>query len=290
MIYEISQKDLSVRVCSRGAELRSVRFRGHEYLWQGDPEFWPDRSPLLFPFVGRFTDGAYTVHGKEYRLPIHGFAKDSEFEAAETTGSSITLQLQDSRETLAVYPFRFTLLVTYALQEDTLSASYEVRNESGETMYFGIGGHPGFSLPLDEGLEFSDYYLEFGQEHLPCRIGHTESCFLSGTDTSFPLEHGRILPLRHDMFDDDAIVLKHMADTVCLRSDAGARSVTMHYPRMPYLGLWHAPKTAAPYICIEPWTSLPSRQDIVEEFSCKSDLIRLEEGGIFRTGWQMTLK
>lgn len=27
------------------------------------------------------------------------------------------------------------------------------------------------------------------------------------------------------------------------------------------------PKTDAPYVCVEPWTSLPSRQDVVEELS-----------------------
>ncbi len=91
------------------------------------------------------------------------------------------------------------------------------------------------------------------------------------------------------MFDDDAVVLKNVADSVTLKSDKGTHSVTLSYPNLPYLGLWHAPKTEAPYICIEPWSSLPSRQDIVEEFQYKSDLIRLEQDEDYQNDWKITL-
>ncbi len=289
MEYQISQGGLSVVIDSQGAELQSVCLDGHEYLWQGDPSYWPDRSPLLFPFVGRFTRGAYTLHGREYHLPIHGFARDSRFEVTEAKDDTITFCLSDGPDTQAVYPGRFLLTVTYRICENTLHVSYDVMNRGEQILYFGIGGHPGFAVPMEDGLTFDDYYLEFSCEHCPDRVGHTEHCFLSGSDTPFPLENGRVLRLRHDMFDEDAIVLKNAADTVTLRSDRGTRSVTMHYPLLPYLGLWHAPRTDAPYICIEPWTSLPSRQDIVEEFTCKSDLIRLPAGASYCAGWQMSL-
>jgi len=75
-----------------------------------------------------------------------------------------------------------------------------------------------------------------------------------------------------------------------LKSARVTRSVTVSYPSMTYLGLWHAPKTEAPYICIEPWTSLPSRQDVVEEFSNKSDLVRLGAGEIYKNQWSITIR
>ena len=28
-------------------------------------------------------------------------------------------------------------------------------------MYFGVGGHPGFAVPLEKGLAFEDYCLQF---------------------------------------------------------------------------------------------------------------------------------
>ena len=44
---------------------------------------------------------------------------------------------------------------------------------------------------------------------------------------------------------------------------------------MNYLGIWHIPFKEANYICIEPWTSLPSRQNVIIDIECKSDLIKI---------------
>lgn len=145
-------------------------------------------------------------------------------------------------------------------------------------------------VPLEEGLEFADYYLEFGGEARPERVGHTPACFLSGRDAEFPLEDGRKLRLSHDLFDNDAIVLRNMADEVTLKSDKGTRQVKVSYPDMSYLGIWHAPKTDAPYVCIEPWTSLPSRQDVVEEFKYKSDLVRLLSSEQYVNTWEIAIE
>ena len=68
-----------------------------------------------------------------------------------------------------------------------------------------------------------------------------------------------------------------------------SRSVTVTYPQMPYLGIWHMPHTDAPYVCIELWASLPSRQDVVEELSCKSDLIHLAQGAEYENVWTIMI-
>lgn len=47
-----------------GARMMSLRANGTEYLWQGDPRYWPDRAPTLFPFIGRLTDNSYRFRGK----------------------------------------------------------------------------------------------------------------------------------------------------------------------------------------------------------------------------------
>lgn len=289
MEHLISVGGMAVVAEEKGAQLCSVKWNGHEYLWQGDPAYWEDRSPLLFPYVGRFTEGKYTLHGGEYEMLIHGFAKDSEFSLIEKTPARMVFLLEDNDETLLQYPYHFSLKVSYEIAGSTLTVSYDVENRTDETMYFGIGGHPGFQVPLDDDLTFEDYRLVFSSPHTPDRVGHTKACFLSGSDAPYALEWGTDLPLHHDMFDEDAIVLKNVSDTVCLTSDQGTRSVTMHYPDLPYLGIWHAPGTDAPYVCIEPWSSLPSRQDIIEEFAFKSDLIRLAAGKTWHTAWQMTL-
>ena len=85
------------------------------------------------------------------------------------------------------------------------------------------------------------------------------------------------------MFDDDAIVLTNSGSSVTLRSPNGTHSVRAEYPDAPYIGFWHRPKTDAPYICIEPWYSLPSRQDVVEALETQPSLLSVEAGKTMQT-------
>ena len=294
--YSLDNGVLSVRVSSIGGQLLSVKKDGKEYLWQGDPAFWEDRAPNLFPYIARLTKGTYTVHGKEYHLPIHGFLPAAEMKAEAQEESLLVLRLDADESTLACYPFVFTLRIRYELNQDTLRIAYEVENGGTEEMYFGIGGHPGFQAPLEDGLSFEDYFLEFESEgqsgtdaQPPVRIGFSPTCFLNGKDEPWPLEKGCRIPLRHDLFDDDAIVLSHTPKTVVLRSEKGGRGVRVRFPQMPYIGFWHAVKKPAPYVCIEPWSSLPSRQDVVEELSEQPGLIHLEGKGVYRNLWSIQL-
>ena len=67
MEYQISNDRLSVRVSSKGAQLMSLysNSRRKEYLWQGDPVYWGDRAPLLFPACSRIAGDRITVKGHE---------------------------------------------------------------------------------------------------------------------------------------------------------------------------------------------------------------------------------
>ena len=102
---------LKVKISSMGAELQSIRRLEDdtEYLWQGDARYWPGRATNLFPMCGRMVEGKYTFEGKTYEIPIHGFAKLQEWRVLRQKANAITLQLQDTEETLAMYPFRFAL-------------------------------------------------------------------------------------------------------------------------------------------------------------------------------------
>ena len=81
-MYTIQNEFLKVTVAGKGAELMSiVAADGTEYVWQGDPKYWADRSPNIFPSVGRLTGGKYRLDGNYYELGCHGFAWLSNFEA-----------------------------------------------------------------------------------------------------------------------------------------------------------------------------------------------------------------
>ena len=290
MLYTVQNEKISFTVSSLGAEMMSLQGAdGTQYLWQGDPAYWADRAPNLFPFIGRLTNNSYKYMGKTYPLNIHGFARTSEFTVTEQTGDSITLELTSDEKTLEQYPFAFALQITYRLRGAALDTICKVQNLSDKTMPFGIGGHPGFNVPLAEGEQFTDYELVFDTACQPDRVGFTETVYLSGQDEAYPLENGTTLALDHRLFDEDAVILKNMARGVTLRSRICGKGLHMAYPQLPYLGIWHMPKTDAPYVCIEPWSSLPSRQDVVEEFSCKSDLLQLEAGKTYETMWTITV-
>lgn len=291
MKHCIENKFLKVVVSERGAELQSICGKdGTEYLWQGDKAYWGDRAPTLFPYVARLTDQTYYYENRPYKMAIHGFAPQAVFQPVVTERDRLCLCLTESQETLAQYPFRFRFLVEFALKENSLQVTYRVENRGDKTMYFGLGGHPGFRVPLEDGKDFEDYYLEFAETCRPDRVDFSEDCFVTGGETPYPLEEDRILRLRHDLFDDDAIVLKRTAKKVTLGCGDGGRSVTMSFPDLPILGIWHMPHTDAPYVCLEPWLSLPSRKGEIAHLERQEDLAALEAGKTYETTWSVTLK
>ena len=287
MNYSVKNQYMEISADTLGAQLMSIRADGREYLWQGDAKYWSDRSPLLFPFIGRLWNKQYAFGGNTYSLPIHGFAASLEF-TAQVSDSALTMVLESSEETLKYYPFPFLLTVTFALEGKTLHVRHTVRNTGANTMYFGLGGHPGIRVPLEDGEHFEDYTLEFSAPCFPERIEFTEEVLFSGNATPYPLEKHKKIRLQHSLFDNDAIILQNTARQVTLSGPDG-HGVTMDFADFPYFGIWHRPQTDAPYVCLEPWTSLPGRQDIMEDLSCRSDLIALTPGREYQAAWSLTL-
>lgn len=289
-IRTIKNEKLTVQVNQYGAGLWSVKdAAGTEYLWQGDPKYWEDRSPILFPYIARLTNGKYILDGKEYQMDIHGFAKDSMFEVAKQSEDEIVFRLTDTENTYAQYPYHFAFEVNYKIEGNRLDVTFHVENKDSKTMYFGVGGHPGFNVPLQEGEKFEDYYLEFSGAGVARKELFSDDCFVLEKTEDFPLEEGKKLSLKHELFDNDAIILSSMPKQVILRSKTGDKSVCVSYEDMDYLGLWHWPKTDAPYICIEPWSSLPSRKDIVEDLAQQQNLRKLGSGEFTDIHWSIEI-
>lgn len=290
MIYEIENKYLRVQISSKGGEFQSIRDKsGREYLWQGDGATWTDRGPNLFPYIGRMTNKSYTYKGKTYSMDIHGFLMYSEMDLVEHTASRLILKLESSEATRAQYPFEFKLEICWELKGETLELTYCVDNCDDKTMYFGIGGHPGFNIPVEEGLAFEDYWIDFGENAAPRMELLSDDCFMLGRDQELLLRDNRYLDLRHELFDNDALVLNSMPKQVTIASPKGRKAIVVEFPKMDYLGIWHWPKTEVPYVCIEPWSSLPSGKDIVEDLETQKNLISLEEGRHYENRWSITI-
>ena len=291
MNYTISNGTLTLVISSRGGEFQSIRdAQGQEYLWQGDAATWTDRGPNLFPYIGRMTDKSYRYQDTVYHMDIHGILPYVELELVEQKDDELTLRLTDSEETQKQYPFKFELDITWKLEGSRITITYQVKNTDDKKMYFGIGGHPGFQIPVEKNLKFEDYRIDFGENPQPRRILFSEDCFVLEKDEPFALEEGRYLNLKHDLFDDDAIVLKKMPKAVTIGSTKGSKEIRVEFPDMDYLGIWHWPHAEVDYVCIEPWSSLPSRKDVVEDLEKQADLLSLESGGEYKNTWSIEIR
>lgn len=286
MLTTIKSKELKVTVSARGAELQSIQSSdGTEYLWQGDPAYWTSHAPNIFPYVARLTEGKCLYKGKTYGFGNHGLVRYADLTVIASAPGSVTFQLISDEDTLQKYPFPFRYTICYRAVENRLVIQTTVENTGSERMFFAVGGHPGFRVPFEDGFDFSDYCLEFDAPADPYRILLADSGAVTPQQERYALQNGRRIPLAHSLFDHDAIVLHHVAKAVTIKAEGGKRKVTVSYPDFRYLGFWHKPKTDAPYVCVEPWTSLPSREGIVEDLSLQSDLLFLDPGKRYRTEW-----
>ena len=278
MIYTLENEFLTVKICDLGAELKSCvsKTDGCEYLWQGDPTYWEDTSPWLFPICSNLFEGKYTYCGKEYEMPQHGFAAKQVFVADEVSDTALSLTFLPNEQTRACYPFEFSFSVTYELKGRTLDCRLLVQNKGEALMYATVGGHPGFNVPLGGALEYTDCYLEFSEPCSPDCVVFTEEFCDSGKRLPYLLEEGKKLPLSHDLFRIDGVFLSGMSGSVTLKSDKDTHSVTVSYGDAPYVGFWSS-QNEGPYVCIEPWWGM-ALEDGVLPIEEKSNMFCLLPG------------
>jgi len=262
--FRIENENLRVIVAAQGAEVQSlfgVR-SGVEYLWQGDPQFWSSRSPILFPILGRVKGGKYSWRGKTYSISIpHGFAKDLPFELELREAARLRLLLKSSSETKKQYPFDFQFRVEYVLEGSSLEIRFRVDNVGSQPMPFAWGAHPGFRMPLQNGEKFEDYRFDFAAEESPERL-LLDGVFMSGKKSPFALNNGRSLTLQRRIFDDEAIILQNIRNRkIFLVGPGDRRYWSLQFDDFEFLALWQPIKSEAPFVSLEPWTGLPDPSD-----------------------------
>lgn len=279
MIYTLKNERLTIQINGQGAELISVKGTdGCEYLWQGDPAYWGEHAPWLFPICSHLWEDRYTYRGKSYDLHSRNFTHSSEFAMIARDERTLTLELCTDAKTKESYPFDFSFAVTYRLSDRSLLIDVAVKNNGNAVMPFSFGAHPGFNVPLAGNGRFEDWYLAFGKDCSPDEILLTENVYLDGRRVAYPLENGRKLLLSHGLFTLDGRFFARVSDEVTLKSDTDPHFVTIKMPDTPYLGMWSCPNSDAPLLCIEPWHGLPSYDGIVDDLDTKNDMYRLQPG------------
>ncbi len=151
---------LSVKVADQGAELQSLKLADDlELLWQADPKVWARHAPHLFPIVGRLKNDTLRHEDKTYAMTPHGFARDLPFVCESKSDRHCTHLLSDSEQTRARYPFAFELRITHALEGNTLTITYALRNPANTELLASVGTHPAFNWPLKPGSERSAHSM-----------------------------------------------------------------------------------------------------------------------------------
>lgn len=113
-------------------------------------------SSILFPFVNRIKDGAYTFEGKTFKFEIneidrnnaiHGLVYNKTFRVIDENISedfaSVKLLYTEENESKG-FPYTYTFQIEYILKNDGLDINVEVTNTDTKTLPFNIGWHPYF--------------------------------------------------------------------------------------------------------------------------------------------------
>ncbi len=280
MIYQIKNSQLTAQIDTLGAQLVSLKGPdGAEYLWTGDPRYWKEHAPVLFPIVGALREGKTRIDGQWYEMGRHGFAKHSQFTLAAQAEDSISLVLTATEETKAVYPFDFKLTVAYTLQGNSITTRFTVENPGSQALPYAIGGHPGFLVPVGEAAAFEDYTIQFDQaESQVCPVIDLQAGLIDWDKPGFRLE-GREIPLRHDLFYQDALVFEGLrSQAVRVVNKSTGRGIEMGFAGFPMLGIWSAVNDG-PYVCLEPWTGCATLVGEGDEFTEKKGMTLLAPGG-----------
>jgi galactose mutarotase-like enzyme len=272
---------------SKGGELQSLRHKetNLEYLWSGNPDYWGKFSPILFPIVGGLKNNTYYFRDEAFTLPRHGLARDREFKLSQISETEILFTLEQDEESLKVYPFEFRLGLRYTLSEDTLSCTYEVTNTGNQVLWFSIGGHPAFAVPLKDGLTYDDYYLQFNKDHQ--LISNKIKQDLIDDETDIIGLTDRKLPLKHELFYEDALVFKNLkSDSISLKSDADAHGLEFQFRNFPFFGIWSAKD--ADFVCLEPWCGIADGIHHQQKLEEKEGIISLPPKAEWTRQWQVT--
>ena len=289
ILYSIENDFLKVVITSKGAELQSVLTKENqlEYLWQANEKFWAKKSPVLFPIVGGLKNNSYSYQNKTFNLSRHGFARENEFSILKITETSIQFLLENSEKTLLVFPFQFKFIIEYALQSSKLICNYLVENLSDDEMYFSVGTHPAFNVPLTDSTIFSDWILEFNQPETIGIFPLTADGLLKAQPIPF-LQNSNQIKLTKDLFYKDALVFKHLqSNQLKLISNKSQHGIKMQFDGFPFFGIWSAKD--ADFICLEPWCGVADSENSTGEITQKEGINILKSNETFSRTWSIEL-
>lgn len=205
----------------------------------------------------------------------------------EKDDNHIVFELLWSEDILKVYPYKFSLKLSYELLDNGVKVGYNVTNLDDKDIYFSIGGHPAFMCPLMDGEKFEDYYFELNKKETSDLMELNSNLgYFTGTKKPF-FNNENIINLSLDLFKDDAIVFGDLeSNIISLKSKNHNKSLSMDFSGFPYLAIWTKP-TGAPFVCIEPWYGHADFYNFNGEFKDKEGIQKLSVGESFKASYDL---
>ncbi|WP_299667898.1 aldose 1-epimerase [uncultured Polaribacter sp.] len=155
---------------SEGGRLQNLKFNAISLIEDQANFDYKDSyaSAILFPFVSRIENGAYTFNDKKYKFncnqsdgknALHGLVYNKEFKILEKKYSSnscaVKIYYSEKNESQG-FPFKYSMYLTYTLLKNELQLQVLVKNDDNKAFPFVLGWHPYF---ISDDLDSS--YLNF---------------------------------------------------------------------------------------------------------------------------------
>jgi galactose mutarotase-like enzyme len=288
-MHILENKYIKIAINALGAELKSVYSKESEleYMWQGDPVYWSKTSPVLFPIVGGLKDNMYIFKGQKYSLPRHGFAREMPFEVEYQSENEVRFLLKSNAETLKNYPFEFEFRIIYTIDDEGFRVKYFVKNTGKTSIYFSVGAHPAFNVPLFSELAYSDYELNFNDDDTLFSYPLTVDGLVKEKPFEIKLQNEN-LKLKKELFHKDALVFKTLkSNEITLKSAKSIHGLRMTFDGFPYYGIWAAKD--ADFVCLEPWCGIADPENTNKELTEKEGIMKLEGGASFEVCWSLEI-
>lgn len=234
----LENRYLSVRVKEIGAELCGIYDKQlqKEYMWQPGYEIWDHSSLILFPNTGRISRDRVIIGGKTHPATMHGFAWRKEFHIVSCSSEELVMELYSDNETRVGFPYEFTLQVIFRLESNRLVQHLNVINRDSRRMYFCLGAHPGFYLPLELGESGEDYLIRFDKPQRINRLMTQDGTMLLTGERRVFMDSKREIQLSENFFNNGPLLLEGLnAGSVMLLSKKSGRFVQMGIQNFPYM-------------------------------------------------------
>lgn len=288
MLKVLENNNIKIEVSVNGAELKSLKSDGIEYIWYSKPEFWRFCAPFLFPIVGTLKDKETIINGKVYKIPQHGIVRTREFEFLVQDENVLSFVNKYDENTLEVYPFKYQFKVDYILEDNKLITKVTVTNLGSEVMPFNLGGHPAFNVPLYEGETFEDYSIYFENPETFFSPKVERNATLNFNESAMSRLQLEKIDLKKSLFDIDTIILPKIKSKSVKLLNKDMKGIKFTFEDFKTFAIW-TPFNDAPFVCLEPWIGYNDHHDSNKEFITKDDLVFLKENESFSASYVIEL-